>query len=201
MKKNYKLLLSTLIILLINGCATSNLSYGNDQLNLRINDRSLQVHGETLANKNDNFSSLFLTRKLLRLDDGSLVVFEDAQTDMQYQFDPTTTRSIQIIFEAKKVINVHFNTFIFAYQVVLKDNRVLNVLVSQGYDQELQMVYGMSTEKMYDMLFKLRQNPKPAYYKNVISLSNEATPFMSKWDVQKVHIVPLVVPLRRFGRL
>jgi len=130
--KMTKLLFTIITLLIISGCATSNLSYKNEELNLRINETSLQVHGTQLDQKNENFSTLFLTQKLLRLDDGSLVVYEEAETDMQYRFDPTTPRSIKIIFDAKRVIKLHYNTFIYAFQVILKDSRVLNVLVAQG---------------------------------------------------------------------
>jgi hypothetical protein len=201
MTKLITLLLSIYVLFLLSGCATSDLSYKNDNIHLRINDASLQVHGVALQEKHDNFSTLFLTQRLLRLDDGSLAVFEDARTDMQFQFDQTTPRSIKIIFDAKSVLRVHYDTFIYAFQVVLKDNRVLNVLVAQGYDQELQMLYGMSTEKMNNMLKELGQDAKPAFYKNVIDLSSEPTPYITGWTVQKVHLAPLVVPVPRFGRL
>ena len=201
MKRIIKLLLPTLFILIVGGCATSNLSYNNENINVRINDASLQVHGVKLEEKNENFSTLFLTQKLLRLDDGSLVAYEEAETDMQYQFDPTTPRSIGIIFDAKRVIKVHYNAFVYAFQVILKDNRVLNVLAAQGYDQELQMVYGMSTKKLNTMLQELGQNAQPTYYKNIINLKNEPNPFISTSDTRKVHLVPLVMPLRRIGRM
>lgn len=196
-----KLLISLVLIFLISACATSNISYKNEQLSLQINDSQLQVHGTQVDQRTENFSTLFLTQNLLRLDDGSLVVYEDARTDMQYQFDPTATRSIDIIFDAKRVVSVYYNALIYAFQVVLKDNRVLNVLATQSYDQELKMVYGMSTEKLNSMLKNLDPNAKPVYYNNVINLSHEPTPFMSQWTTWKVHFVPLVIPLRRIGGL
>ena len=201
MSKITKLLVSIVLILLISACATSNISYNNEQLSLQINDSHLQVHGTQLKQNRENFSTLFLTQNLLRLDDGSIVMYEEARTDMQYQFDPTTTRSISIIFDAKQVVKVYYKALVYAFQVVLKDNRVLNVLATQGYDQELKMVYGMSTEKLNSMLKKLDPDALPVDYKNVINLSNEATPFMSRWTTWKIHFVPLVVPLRRIGRL
>ena len=201
MKKLIKPFLTIFVLFMLSGCATSDLSYKNDNIHLRINDASLQVHGVTLQEKHDNFSTLFLTQRLLRLDDGSMAVFEDARSDMQFQFDQTTPRSIKIIFDAKSVLRVHYNTFIYAFQVILKDNKVLNVLVAQGYNQELQMLYGMSTEKMNDMLKELGQDAKPAFYKNVIDLSSAPSPYVSRWTVQKVHLAPLVVPVPRFGRL
>jgi len=196
-----KLLVSLVLILLISGCATSNISYKNEQLSLQINDSHLQIHGTQLKQHKENFSTLFLTQKLLRLDDGSIVMYEEARTDMQYQFEPTTTRSIGIIFDAKRVVKVYYNTLIYAYQVVLQDNRVLNVLATQGYDQKLNMVYGMSTEKLNSMLKNLDPNAKPVHYNNVINLSHEPTPFMSRWTTWKVHFIPLVIPIRSMGRI
>jgi argonaute-like protein implicated in RNA metabolism and viral defense len=201
MFKIIKQLLFITLILLISGCGTSNISYQNEQLSLQINKSHLQVHGTQVDQRKENFSTLFLTKNLLRLDDGSLIVYEDARTDMQYQFDPTATRSIDIIFDAKRVVKVYYNALIYAFQVVLKDNRVLNVLATQSYDQELKMVYGMSTEKLNSMLKNLDPNAKPVHYNNVINLSHEPTPFMSRWTTWKVHFVHLVVPLRRIGRL
>ena len=72
----------------------STLSYNNEQLSIQRSDQSLQLHGTTLKQNSENFSTLFLTQKLLRLDDGSMVMYEDARTDLQYQFDPPTTRLI-----------------------------------------------------------------------------------------------------------
>lgn len=187
--------------LLLSGCATQNLSYNNEQLNLQVKNNHLQIHGTQLKQEKENFSTLFLTQDLLRLDDGSLVMYEYAETDMQYQFDPTTTRSISIIFDARSVNKVYENSLLFAYQVILQDNRVLNLIVSQSYDQELIMLYGMSTSKLNGMLRDLDPNAPLAYYKNSIDLSKERNPLMSRWTTYKVHIVPLVIPVRRFGRL
>lgn len=197
-----KLLVSIVFILLISGCSNpSKLSYNNEQLQIQVNNANLQLHGTQLKQQRENFSTLFLTQDLLRLDDGSIVMYEYAQTDMQYQFDPTTTRSIGIIFDARSVNKVYENSLLFAYQVILQDNRVLNMIVSQGYDQELIMVYGMSTTKLNSMLKKLDPNAPSAPYKHSITLNNERNPLMSRWTTYKIHILPLIVPLRRVGRL
>lgn len=196
-----KLWFVTAVVFVLGGCATSNLNYSNEKLQIQINDAHLQLHGTQLKQQRENFSTLFLTQDLLRLDDGSIVMYENAKTDLQYQFDMTTTRSIGIIFDAKSVHKVYENSLLFAYQIVLKDNRVLNIIVSQAYDQELKMVYGMSTSKLNSMLRKLDPNAPLAYYERSITLNNERNPLMSRWTTYKIHIIPLVVPLRRIGRL
>jgi hypothetical protein len=47
------------------------------------------------------------------------------------------------------------------------------------------------------MLKQLDPDAKGAYYKQVITLQDERHAIFSKWDTQKVHFVPLVVPLPR----
>ncbi len=200
MKLSTTLLSTVTTLLLLTACGpTSNLTYKNEQLSIQRSDQNLQLHGKQLKQNRENFTTLFLTQSLLRLDDGSMVMYEDARTDLQYQFDPTTTTIISVVFDAKSVSRVYTNSFLYAYQLLLQDNRVLNVMVTQAYDQEMQMVYGMSTKKLDSMLKKLDQNAQPAYYRNVIDLSRESNPLISRWTTSKINFYPLVIPLRRFG--
>jgi len=199
MKKTKSLLFVFVGIFFIGGCASSNISYENEQLNLRINQSQLQLHGKSLAKQSENFSTLFIDRNLLRLDDGSTVVYEYGWTDLDYEFEPTAPRTIAIVFDAKRVDKVYYNALIYGFQVILKDNRVLNMIATQGLNQRLQIIYGMSTEKLNAMLKELDPNAQPAYYRNVIDLRNESSPFLAKWTTWKVHILPLVIPIRRRG--
>ena len=201
MKIDIKLLFILVILLLLNSCSTpSTLSYANEQLKIQINKKRIQVPSTQIKLTKENFSILFLEQKLLRLDDGSLVMFESAETDMQYMFDPPTTRTISVIFDAINVVRVYEKDFIYAYQLVLKDHRVLNIIVSQGYDQELQMVYGMSSKQFVKTLNRLNANINAVPYKNAIELRNEPNPLLSRWTTWKVNFYPLVIPLRRLGR-
>ncbi len=202
MKINIQLLFILVTSLLLNSCSTSStLKYENSNLNLQIEEKRIQVPSTQIKSTRENFSSLFLEQKLLRLNDGSLVMFEEAETDMQYMFDPPTTRTISVVFDAINVVKVYEKNFIYAYQLVLKDRRVLNIIVSQGYDQELQMVYGMSSKQFVTALNRLNANIKTLPYQNTIELKNEPNPLLSKWTTWKVSFYPLVIPLRRLGRI
>jgi len=201
MYKNIKLLSLLIFILLLNACSTpATLQYDNTNLSLQIKEKRIQVPSTQIKINKENFSSLFLEQKLLRLDDGSLVMFESAETDMQYMFDPTTTRTISVVFDAVNVARIYEKDFIFAYQLVLKDRRVLNIIASQGYDQELQMVYGMSTKQFVKALNRLGANVKSVPYLNAIELKNEPNPLISNWTTWKVSFYPLVIPITRMGR-
>ncbi len=194
-----KLIVTFSTLLLLGGCASSNLSFKDSRVNVQVDQSFVQVQSTIIRQKRENFSILFLNQKLLRLDDGSIAVYEEAYTDSLYEFEPTTTRSIAIIFDAKQVIRVYQKSLLFAYQVILKDNRILNVLVSQNIDQELKMIYGMSTSKLNEILKKLDNNALKAPYMNVINLKSIPNPILSNWSIWKINFVPLIVPIRRFG--
>ena len=182
-------------------CSTSTLTYDSSNINLRVDDTALKVHGKELKSNRENFSILFLEQKLLRLDDGNLVMYEYAQTDMAYEFAQITTRTIDIVFDARKIVKVYDKALIYGYQIILNDGRVLNAVVSQSFEQELSMVYGMSSQKFDEMLKKLNPDAKPVPYRNAIVLKNEPNPLMSRWNTWKVNFVPLVQPLPRFQRM
>ena len=197
MKKIIRLTFATIVTLMISGCGMSNLSYNNKQLTVQVEKAYLQMDGALLSERRDNFSSLFLLQKVLRLNEGNLVVYEDARTDSLYEFEPPITQSIKIIFEAKSVIMVYGKSHLYAYQLILKDGKILNVIAQQGDTQQLTFVYGLSTAQLNKMLKQLDPDAKGAHYRQVIRLQDEGHAILSKWDVQKVHFVPLVVPLAR----
>lgn len=202
MYKNIKLLALLTFIFMVSACSRpSLLQYDKSNLNLQLEDKRIQVPSTQIQLKIVNFGSLFLEQKLLRLDDGSLVMYEEAETDMQYMFQPTTKRIISVVFDAIKVINIYEKDYISAYQLVLKDRRILNIIVAQVFDQELQMVYGMSSKQYVNTLNRLGADINGLPYSTTIELKNEPEPLLSKWTMSKVMFEPLVIPMRRSGRL
>ncbi|MCD6212954.1 MAG: hypothetical protein J7J02_08230 [Sulfurovum sp.] len=198
MKKIISTLLTITVTLMISGCGIpSNLTYNNKQLTIQVEKEYLQLDGTLVNERRDNFNSLFLSQKVLRLNEGNLVVYEDARTDLDYEFEPPIMHSIKIIFEAKSVIMVYGKGHLYAYQLILKDGRLLNIIAQQGDTQQLKFVYGMSTSQLNKMLKQLDPDARGAYYKQVIQLHDDRNAILSKWDVQKVHFVPLVVPLAK----
>jgi len=197
MKKIIGLVYATIAILMISGCGMSHLSYDNKLLTVQVEKEYLQMDGTLLSERRDNFSSLFLSQKVLRLSEDNLVVYEDARTDLSYEFEPAITRSIKVIFEAKNIIMVYAKSHLYAYQLILKDGKILNVIAQQGDTQQLKFVYGLTTAQFNKMLKQLDTDAVGAHYKQVIRLQDEHHAILSKWDVRKVHFVPLVVPLAR----
>ncbi len=199
MPKLRTLLFAGTILFLLNACGgMSYIGYKDRQLVLQLDQNRLLLHGEVIGQKRDNFSSLFLNRELIRLDNGSLVIYENAQTDLSYEFEPMITRTVKIIFEAKSVATIYTRNNLFAYQVLLKNKRILNVIAQQSATQDLRLVYGMSTKEFNKMMKQLDPDAPGAYYQQALRLSDPKQALLTKWDVQKVHLVPLVVPVGRF---
>jgi hypothetical protein len=201
MKLRNKLLLAVGVLFILSACSNSTLSYDKSKLNLHVNNVLLQVHGTQLKSNRENFSILFLDQKLIRLDDGSMVIYEYGRTDIAYEFAKTTRRTIDTVFDAQQIVEVYNKALVYAYQIVLSDGRILNTVVSQSYDQEISMVYGMSSEKLDKILKRLNPLARPVPYRHAITLEHEANPLLSRWTTWKINFVPLVQPLPRFMRL
>jgi hypothetical protein len=191
----YKLFLASVLLVGLSSCATSNLSYKNQQLTLQNDKAFLQLDGKPLKVRKDGFGSLFLTQKVLRLAEGNVVVYEDAQTDSLYEFEPGTTRIVKVIFDAKRSIIAYAKNHLNAYQLILKNGKILNVIAQQDHSQRLKILYGMSSTQLDSMLKKLDPNAKRAYYRQTITMKDANEAIWSKWDVHKVHFYPLVTPL------
>jgi len=201
MKLKNKLLSAVSALFILSACSNSTLSYDKSKLNLRVDNVLLQVHGTQLKSNRENYSILFLDQKLIRLDDGSMVMYEYGRTDMAYEFAQTTRRTIDTVFDAQRIVEVYNKALVYAYQIVLADGRVLNAVISQSYDQEISMVYGMSSEKLDKMLKRLNPVARPVPYRHAVTLEHEPNPLLSRWTTWKINFVPLVQPLPRFMRL
>jgi len=201
MKLNITLAIAITTLFTFSACSTSTLTYDKSNLNLHVENTHLQVHGKELKSNRENFGVLFLDQKLIRLDDGSIVMYEYGETDMAYEFAQTTLRTMDIVFDARQIKKVYSKALVNAYQIVLPDERVLNAVVSQSYDQEISMVYGMSSEKLDKMLKKLNPYAQPVPYRHAITLEYEPNPLLSRWTTWKVNFVPLIQPLPRIMRM
>ena len=201
MRVSEKLLLVVGMVFTFSACSNSTLTYDNSKLNLKVDNRQLQVHGTQLKANRENFSILYLDQRLLRLDDGNVVMYEYGRTDLDYEFANPTRRTMHIVFDTQKIIEVYNHAFVYAYQMVLSDGRVLNAVIAQNYDQEISMVYGMSSDKLDKMIRNLSPNRPKVPYRDVITLEHERNPLISNWTTWKINFVPLVQPLPRFIRM
>jgi len=192
------LIFGGILLFLLNACGLSYLGYAQQTLHLQIDQNRLLLHGSTIQEKRDNFSTLFLSRKLIRLHNGRTIVYEEARTDLSYEFEPTITRSVKIIFEAVAMRTLYSKNNLFAYQLLLANGIVVNVMAQQDETQELKLLYGMSNAQLNQMLRTLDPHAVIAAENQAMAFTRTQWAFLTKWDTRKVHLVPLVVPVGRF---
>jgi len=193
-------LYALLTFFLLTGCGgtLSQIGYRDSHLSIRMDEAVTQLHAVPLAQRTDNYKSLFIYQHILKLDEGNLVVYEDAKTDLQYEFEPTMMRIVDVVFETRKKVLVYSRDHLRAYQMILSGDKILNLIVQQSESQELQLLYGMTTPQLNRILKSLDPAAPKAYYTSVITIHHPKEAIQTHWDVKKVHFYPLVVPLPRF---
>jgi len=198
MTKRY--ILSILFLLIVSGCVytPSIMGYNHQNVYMKVDKNQLILTSKQLHHKLTNFVSLGLHQYILQLKNKELVAYENAYTDIAYEFEPSIHRIVKVVFDAKSLILVYGEGHLYAYQLVLQNNSILNLIAYQGDTQHLQFIYGMSTKTLNYMIHTLNPNAPIAKYNNVIRIKTSKNPYISRWNDMKVHFTPLVVPIARF---
>ena len=191
----FKTLLLLTAIFFLGGCGVSGIDHSQNRLSLQVEQNQVLLDADLLQKKEDNFSILFLSQKILRLKEGNIVVLEEARTDDLYEFSPPIMTIISVIFETRSIINVYARNNLYAYQLALPNKQILNVIAQKDETQSLKFIYGMSNRQFNTMLKQLDPNAPIAPYKDVIRLNSTNNAVLSKWDTRKIQFYPLVRPL------
>jgi len=186
-------------IFLLSACSTTDLSYKNSILSLKVDGNHLELHGLSLGESRDNFGNLYIFYRALKLDSGNIVVYENVRTDSNYEFNFTTIKTIQVLFDTVDIREIYFSNSFYILQLTLNDGRVLNTIVEQLEDQSINIAYGFSNSQLYDLLKELNAKPFNSMYSNTITIKSIKKSIFSNWTTSKVHFVPLIVPIRLMG--
>ncbi len=198
MYKKYLFILTT--ILLLNSCDFSQIDYKKDNLIFELEKISVLLNAKEVKKEASNFSSLLVLRRTLKLNDGNLVVYENDITDIEYEFSDSLRLGdiFNITFKAKSSILVFSKNSLLAYQIILNNGKVLNILAQYSDSQNLRFVYGLSNQQLNDIIKKLEANSiNLNLYKNPVVISDQNKMIYSKWTMKEVHFYPLVVPISK----
>ncbi|BAF71630.1 hypothetical protein [Sulfurovum sp. NBC37-1] len=188
------LLLSGVAIWLLNGCNTANIDYNGQQLVMQVNNTTLQMDGRLMAKKNLNFRTLFLSQKVLQTKEGNFIVYEDAQTDINYEFQFSLIYITRVVFDAGRIRLLYSSPKMQIFQLQLPNGKILNVLAQQSQSQEIKYMYGMSAKQLDHILKTLQAKVLYKPYRDVLQLRNTFNAIRSRWTERKIDFVPLVVP-------
>lgn len=197
MRRVARFLLPIALLAVLSGCKTASLSYAQGELSLQVNQNHLKVNGTTLSSRNDSFGNLYLRQKIIKLKDGSTVVYERARTDDLYEFNLLPMQTVRILFDAYKMNIIYSKSSFYLVQMILRDGRTLNIAVEQFDDQQLSFVYGMNNAQFRNMLTQLDpQATQKPLIEEVTTLPVGNGAIFSRWSVRKVQFVPLITPVR-----
>jgi len=195
-----KTLFFIVTVFFITACGQSNIAYRANTLSLQIEQNHILLDADLIHKSRQNFRTLYIDKKLLRLKEGNLIVYEDAQTDLSYEFARATTQVIRVIFNARSVYKVYARNNLYGFQLSLADHSVLNVIAQQDESQRLRFIYGLNTQQFNRILKQLDASANTASVSNVMTFSSTKHLYMAKWTTMNVDFLPLVHPIpQRLG--
>jgi len=182
--------------LLFSGCSmsTTDLAYRNDRVLLQLGHAHIQMPATKVAEQLENFSTLYVTHTLIRFPTGSLAVVDKARTDTRYEFNYPLAHTLKVVFDAKALYQIYYNSSFYVFQLLLADGSYINVMAEQLDDQGLNMVYGMDNDTLRTFLEPLVQNIGSLH--PVRTIKGKEGAILGRWTSRKVHLEPLVVPRR-----
>ena len=193
MSKN---IISILLLLLLYGCSVTTVTDRGNQIVINIENKSIKIDALLEKKYFHNFGNLYLTQKILKRADGSNIVYEKIRLDMQYEFNFSTTTTIQYIFETERSYKIYANRGLYIYQLLLSNGEVLNLIAEEFEDQSMTLIYGMSSSDIRDILNRLDDTAPKRLIDRVVILPNSQDAMRSIWNTQKIHFIPLIVPSR-----
>nr|WP_321265801.1 hypothetical protein [uncultured Sulfurimonas sp.] len=200
--KNLIFILLTLFIFL--GCSTSSLNLSKEkELILKYNSSDLKLTNKVLNSNFLNFKNLFVTISKLEDDYGRVLFYEDARTDLNFEFVYGGLYTVMYIFDDRKTYELVYerNNLKFV-QLKLKDERYLNIIIQASDSQVFSYVYGFSNEEFIKIINTIKQNnEKIQKLKYKATIFDNLSKSLSKWNDELVFFTPLIAPFRALGGL
>ena len=157
----------------------SSIKLENNRVVLNVKDKSVFLDYNLKKSENLTFSNLNIVQKELNLK-GKIAFLEVATADALYQFSGKTEFVVKTVFEAKKMNRIFSINGLEAIEVVLKNDKVLNLFVDDNDMKELTFFYGLPTDIFIKTVERLQgREAKLLYQENIEALANAK----SHWSV------------------
>ena len=190
---------SLLFALLSSGCTSSSIALQSNSLEIKHDEQVININGELLEKKTVNLSPAMIYQFIFKTEEGEILVYEYTDVDDLYRFRHGTSRSIDIIFEAKHVKTAfQFNNLYF-FQVERKDASYINLIVQQSDDQSLIFVSGFSSARFAEMIKEVdrEQKAKKTALKEAFTTKDPKKAVASKWNIKMIAIDNIFAPAAR----
>ncbi len=176
----------------------TSLELSQDKITIALNQKSTSINVQQIEAKSLSFQTLQVNQKILERRDGSLLVWEESETDGQYQYNDPAPKSVQMILDAKKMTLWFQTGSLYCAQAILKSDEVLNVIFRQGDDQSLTLLYGLSDMEFLEIIKRLKPSKVPlesSIVHDVLRLDNPKYATQTKWSTRLHAIDGLITPV------
>ena len=200
-----KIILMILAIIFISGCATSSLKVNKkDELVIKYDVKELILNfkltnSDTLHDKN-----IIIVQNRLQDEYGRVLFYEDVETDSSYEFNFNELYSLLYIFgEIKKYERVYTRNNLSFFQLLLPNDKRINVMVQASSSQRISFVYGFSNYEFIKLAKKIKGDSEGEFKRlkyQARTLTMQEKP-LTKWSTELIYFTPLITPLRGLGKL
>lgn len=175
----------------------SSLGLSQDKITISLNKKSTFIKVQLIEEKNLIFQTLYVKQKILERENGSLLVLEESRTDEGYQYNFPTSKSVQMILDAKEIkILLQANSLYFA-QAVMRNREILNVIFRQSDDQSLILLYGLGNTELLGIIEALKSSVSPLVsdvMHDVLMMDNQEYAIKTRWSTRLHAIDGLITP-------
>ncbi len=193
-----------LVALLFSGCITSSLKLNtSDDLVLKYNENELILTNKILDSKFLNFKDLFVTKYKLQDKDKRILFYEDARTEINFEFNYSDINTLLLIFgDINKYEVIYERRNLRFIQLQLKDKTNVNVMYQASDTQAITYVYGFSNHEFIKKAKEISGDDEVDIKK--LKLQGQTfTPSsepLTNWNDKMVFFAPLITPLRGMRR-
>ncbi|MHC3994529.1 hypothetical protein ACXWTF_06835 [Thiomicrolovo sp. ZZH C-3] len=179
-----KQLFLSIMTTIIAGCSSPSIIEKSDGLlGLEIGQDRLVVTTEKVTEDRIGMQNLTIRRTLYAVQGGRHVVYELAVTQPPYRYHYDLKRSLDLIFEARKVVQIDRIGNLGFFAIALNEDAVLLAIAQNMHKRGIKMIYGLSATQMAQALEQsgsIRREALEAF-EDVITLPGGRSAFKSRW--------------------
>jgi UDP-N-acetylmuramate-alanine ligase len=187
-----KSLFSLALVLFLGGCSgvmpTGNvgLNQNDTELVASLNHAADVIKGSVVKRANVYMYPTNSHQFVFEADDSkNLIVLELVDLDVLYRYNYLDFQNIYYIFNANSVNYVAEQQGLNFYQVILSNNKTLNLIMQMPNDDTLSFSYGYSDAQFKAIIEKLKlPMHQQGYNPDVLILDNPEHAILSEWTPQ-----------------
>ena len=190
-----------LCLFLLGGCSMHHIQTNEkDMLAISLNSKNIvKGNGCVIYEKNVRISHINIYQKIFKMNNGTVLTYEDAIVDIGYILNHGMKRIISSIFSSYQYDIIDYKDNIYFVKLHTK-NKQLYLIIENLNKKRLKIVYGFSEQMFHYIQFKVIHN-KPIVKNNsnssksitaATSITNPAIYISSTWSEKNIILDTLV---------